>query len=85
MKYELICYCENDKFAKKAYSLIHNETESKNLGDITLVNEKEIADFNWMVGGSPAKIFLLQAKEKGQYGLARIVKTMKEMIINIIH
>lgn len=46
MKYELICYCENDKFAKKAYSLIHNEPESKNLGDITLVNEKEIADFN---------------------------------------
>jgi len=65
MKYELICYCENDKFAKKAYSLIHNEPESKNLGDITLVNEKEIADFNWMVGGSPCQDFSVAGKGKG--------------------
>ena len=53
IKYELVNFCEFDKYAKKAYSLIHNETENKNLGDITLVNEKEIADFNMMVGGSP--------------------------------
>ncbi len=53
IKYELVNYCEFDKYAKKAYSLIHNEPEDKNLGDITLVNEKEIADFNMMVGGSP--------------------------------
>ena len=65
MKYELINYCENDKFAKKAYSLIHNEPESKNLGDITLVNEKEIADFNWMVGGSPCQDFSVAGKGKG--------------------
>lgn len=65
MKYELIYYCENDKFAKKAYSLIHNEPESKNLGDITLVNEKEIADFNWMVGGSPCQDFSVAGKGKG--------------------
>ena len=65
MKYELICYCENDKFAKKAYSLIHNEPESKNLGDITLVNEKEIAEFNWMVGGSPCQDFSVAGKGKG--------------------
>ncbi len=65
MKYELICYCESDKFAKKAYSLIHNEPESKNLGDITLVNEKEIADFNWMVGGSPCQDFSVAGKGKG--------------------
>jgi len=65
MKYELINYCENDKYAKKAYSLIHNEPESKNLGDITLVNEKEIADFNWMVGGSPCQDFSVAGKGKG--------------------
>jgi DNA (cytosine-5)-methyltransferase 1 len=53
IKYELINYCESDKYATKAYSLIHNEPESKNLGDITLVDEKEIDDFNMMVGGSP--------------------------------
>lgn len=65
MKYELINYCENDKYAKKAYSLIHNEPESKNLGDITLVNEKEIDDFNWMVGGSPCQDFSVAGKGKG--------------------
>ena len=32
---ELINYCEFDKYATKAYSLIHNESEDKNLGDIT--------------------------------------------------
>jgi DNA-cytosine methyltransferase len=65
IKYELINYCENDKHAKKAYSLIHNEPESKNLGDITLINEKEIADFNWMVGGSPCQDFSVAGKGKG--------------------
>lgn len=39
MKFELINYCEFDDYASKAYSLIHNEPENKNLGDITLVNE----------------------------------------------
>ena len=65
MKYKLVNYCENDKYAKKAYSLIHNEPESKNLGDITLINEKEIADFNWMVGGSPCQDFSVAGKGKG--------------------
>ena len=53
MKYELINYCEIDKYASKAYSLIHNESQNKNLNDITKINEKEILDFNTMVGGSP--------------------------------
>jgi len=58
-------FCEFDKYAKKAYSLIHNETENKNLGDITLVNEKEIADFNMMVGGSPCQDFSVAGKGEG--------------------
>ncbi len=65
MKYELINYCEFDKYATKAYSLIHNEPESKNLGDITLVNEKEIADFNMMVGGSPCQDFSIAGNQEG--------------------
>jgi len=35
------------------------------LGDITLVNEKEIDDFNWMVGGSPCQDFSVAGKGKG--------------------
>lgn len=37
--YELINYCEIDKYASKAYSLIHHIPESRNLWDITKVDE----------------------------------------------
>lgn len=40
--YNLIGYCEIDKYAAKAYSLIHNVPESMNYGDITKVDEKSI-------------------------------------------
>ena len=42
VNYELLAYSEIDKYASKAYSLIHQECESKNLGDITLIDEKTI-------------------------------------------
>lgn len=38
IKYELVNYCEIDKYASLSYSLIHNVSESKNLGDITKVD-----------------------------------------------
>jgi len=65
MKYELINYCEFDKYATKAYSLIHNEPESKNLGDITKINEKEIADFNMMTWGFCCQDISSAGKQKG--------------------
>lgn len=42
IEYDLIAYCEIDKFASKAYSVIHNQPESKNLGDITKVDEQKL-------------------------------------------
>jgi DNA (cytosine-5)-methyltransferase 1 len=65
MKFELVKYCDFDKYAAKAYSLIHNEPEEKNLGDITKVNEKELADFNVMVGGSPCQDFSVAGRQEG--------------------
>lgn len=38
IEYELVGYSEIDKYASKAYSLIHSESESKNLGDITKID-----------------------------------------------
>lgn len=40
--FELIAYCEFDKYASKAYSVIHDVPESMNLGDITKVDEKTL-------------------------------------------
>lgn len=40
--FELIGYSEIDKFVSKAYSLIHKIPESKNYGDITKIDEKQI-------------------------------------------
>ena len=42
IEYELVNYCEIDKYASKSYAAIHNVDESLNLGDITKVNEKEL-------------------------------------------
>lgn len=36
--YELVGYSEIDKYASKSYSLIHDESEIKNLGDITKID-----------------------------------------------
>lgn len=64
-KPELINFCEFDPYATKSYCVIHNVNESLNLGDITKVKEKEIADFNMMVGGSPCQDFSVAGKQKG--------------------
>ena len=53
VNYDLINYCENNKDASKAYSLMRNEPEEKNLGNIFKVNEKEIKDFDLMTYGFP--------------------------------
>lgn len=65
MKYELVNFCELDKYAIKSYCVIHNVDESKNLGDITKINEKELTDFNFMCGGSPCQDFSVAGKQEG--------------------
>lgn len=65
INYKLINYCEFDKYAAKAYSLIHNEPESKNLGDITKVNEKQLENFNVMTWGFPCTDISVAGKGKG--------------------
>lgn len=58
-------YCEIDKYASKAYSLIHEEPESKNLGDITKVDEKSLSDFDLMTWGFPCQDISIAGKQKG--------------------
>lgn len=53
--YELVNYCEFNPMVATAYSIVREEDKSKNLGDITQVNEKEIEDFDLMTYGFPCQ------------------------------
>lgn len=66
--YELIGYCEIDKYASKSYATIHNVEESMNLGDITKVNEKELPkDIDLITYGFPCQDISLAGKQKGLF------------------
>ncbi len=63
--WELVNFCEFDKYAVKSYCVIHNESVDKNLGDITKVDETKLEPFNMIVGGSPCQDFSVAGKQKG--------------------
>ena len=63
--YELVNFCEFDKYAVKSYCAIHNVDESLNLGDITKVDEKTLEEFNFICGGSPCQDFSIAGKQNG--------------------
>ena len=65
MKYNLVNFCEFDKYAVKSYCAIHGIDEGLNLGDITQVDEKEIPRFNVICGGSPCQDFSIAGKLAG--------------------
>lgn len=63
--WELVNFCEFDKFAIKSYCAVHNVDESLNLGDITKVDETQLKPFNMICGGSPCQDFSIAGKGKG--------------------
>ena len=66
--YDLVGYCEIDKFASKSYSAIHNVSESKNLGDITKVDAKELPDdIDLVCYGFPCQDISNAGKMKGLF------------------
>ena len=48
IQYEIVNYCDIDKYASKVFSLIHNVSEELNLGDITKINIEELPNFDLM-------------------------------------
>lgn len=61
--FELVAYCEIDKYAAKSYSLLHHVPESMNLGDITKIVPEELPDFDMVFHGS---LSLWPAEVKGE-------------------
>ena len=66
VKYDLVGYCEIDKYAAKAYSLIHNVPESKNFVDVTKIDEKELPkDIDLITYGFPCQSLSVAGKLHG--------------------
>lgn len=63
--YELVNFCEIDKFAIKSYCAVHDVSSDKNLGDITKVDETKIPGFNCIFGSSPCQDFSLAGRQAG--------------------
>lgn len=66
--YELVRYCEIDKYASKSYAAVHNVSEDMNLGDITKVDEKLLPkDIDLITYGFPCQDISLAGKLKGLF------------------
>ena len=66
IEYQLVNYCEIDKYASKSYSLIHNVSEQMNLGDITKIDTLDMDDnVDFITYGFPCQDISLAGKQKG--------------------
>ena len=65
--YELVNFCELDKYAVKSYCAIHNLDESLNLGDITKIDEKTLPKVDFITYGFPCQDISLAGKQQGLF------------------
>ena len=63
VEYELVNFCEIDKYAIKAYCSIHNVDESLNLGDISKVHKLNYCDL--LTYGFPCTDISVAGKQEG--------------------
>lgn len=64
--YELVNYCEIDKYASKSYSLINHVDESKNLQDVTKIDTSKLPkDIDLITYGFPCQDISILGYQKG--------------------
>lgn len=80
--FRIVRYCEIDKYASKAYSLIHKVSEDLNLGDIQKVNAKSIPDFDLMTWGFPCTNISIAGRQEGL--IYKCVKCKQKFALNEI-
>lgn len=70
VNYEIVNYCEIDKYASKSYSAMHGVPETKNLWDITKVNVfnlPEPGEIDLVTYGFPCQDISIAGKQKGLF------------------
>ena len=65
--YELVNYCEIDKYASKAYCAIHGVSEDKNLWDVCKVDATQLKDIDLICYGFPCQDISISGKMQGMY------------------
>lgn len=66
IEHNVVAYCEIDKYASKAYSVIHDVPEDKNLRDVTKVDILDIEDtVDLITYGFPCQDISNAGKQKG--------------------
>lgn len=66
--FDLAAFCELDKYAERSYCAIHNVDASKNLGDITKVDESKLPkDIDLLSYGFPCQDISVSGHQKGLF------------------
>lgn len=65
IEHEVVNYCEIDPYASKAYSLIHNIPQEKNLVDVTKVDTSKLENIDLVTYGFPCQDISIAGKQKG--------------------
>lgn len=65
IKNEIVNYCEIDKYASYAYSILHDIEEKKNLWDVSEIDGKQFKDIDLITYGFPCQDISLAGERKG--------------------
>ena len=65
IKYNLVNYCEIDKYPRRSYATIHNVSEALNLIDVTKVDTSNLSDIDLITYGFPCQDISQAGNQKG--------------------